>query len=73
MKKPSDKSSSEKTSLHPRNKNRDRYDLSALTEINSELKQHIRPNKYGGKSINFSNPKTSIYLLRSTIFFYKFN
>ena len=56
MKKPSDKSSSEKTRLHPRNKNRDRYDLSALTELNSELKQHIRPNKYGGKSINFSNP-----------------
>ena len=56
MKKSSNKSSSEKTRLHPRNKNRDRYDLSALTELNSELKQHIRPNKYGGKSINFSNP-----------------
>ena len=56
MKKPSVKSSSEKTRLHPRNKNRDRYDLSALTELNSELRQHIRPNKYGGKSINFSNP-----------------
>ena len=56
MKKSSNKSSSEKTRLHPRNKNRDRYDLSALTELNSELRQHIRPNKYGGKSINFSNP-----------------
>ena len=56
MKKTPEKSNQEKTRLHPRNKNRDRYDLSALTEINSELKQHIRPNKYGGKSINFSNP-----------------
>jgi 23S rRNA (adenine1618-N6)-methyltransferase len=56
MKKLSDKSSSEKTRLHPRNKNRDRYDLFALTELNLELKQHIRVNKYGGKSINFSNP-----------------
>ena len=56
MKKTPEKSNQEKTRLHPRNKNRDRYDLSALTELNSELKQHIRPNKYGGKSINFSNP-----------------
>ena len=56
MKKTPEKSSQEKTRLHSRNKNRDRYDFSALTELNSELRQHIRPNKYGGKSINFSNP-----------------
>ena len=46
----------EKTRLHPRNKNRNRYDLSALTNLNPELKQFITSNKYGGKSINFSNP-----------------
>jgi len=56
MKKPLVKSSVEKTRLHPRNKNRNLYDLSALTELNPELKQYITPNKYGGMSINFSNP-----------------
>ena len=56
MKKPLVKSNEEKTRLHPRNKNRNLYDLSALIEINPELKQYITPNKYGGKSINFSNP-----------------
>ena len=70
MKKSSDKSSSEKTRLHPRNKNRDRYDLSALTELNSELKQHIRPNKYGGKSINFSNPVAVRELNKSLLNYY---
>ena len=56
MKKPLNEASEEKTRLHPRNKNRNRYDLSALTILNPELKQYINPNKYGGESINFSNP-----------------
>jgi 23S rRNA (adenine1618-N6)-methyltransferase len=50
------KNKDEKTRLHPRNKNRNRYDLSALVILNPELKQYITPNKYGGMSIEFSNP-----------------
>ena len=46
----------EKSRLHPRNKNREKYDLSALTLCNPELKKHIIPNRSGGDSIDFSNP-----------------
>ena len=46
----------EKTRLHSRNKNRDKYDLSALTICNPELKNYIVPNRSGGDSIDFSNP-----------------
>jgi len=45
-----------KTRLHSRNKNRERYDLDALTRSNPELKNHIKPNKYGADSVDFSNP-----------------
>ena len=50
------KNNDEKTRLHPRNRNINRYDLSALVILNPELKQYITPNKYGGMSIEFSNP-----------------
>ena len=56
MKKTYVKAKEEKTRLHPRNKNRNRYDLSALVTLNPELKKYIIPNKYGGMSIEFSNP-----------------
>jgi 23S rRNA (adenine1618-N6)-methyltransferase len=46
----------EKSRLHPRNKNRDKYDLSALTLCNPELKKYIIPNRSGADSIDFSNP-----------------
>jgi 23S rRNA (adenine1618-N6)-methyltransferase len=50
------KNQQEKTRLHFRNKNRERYDLSALISANPELGDHIKPNKFGGESIDFSNP-----------------
>jgi 23S rRNA (adenine1618-N6)-methyltransferase len=50
-----EKNPQEKTTLHPRNKNRDRYDLSALTAGNPELAKYIKPNKFGEDSIDFSN------------------
>ena len=56
MKKKIAKSNEKKTRLHPRNKNRNKYDLTSLVKLNPELKQYISPNKYGGKSIEFSNP-----------------
>jgi len=52
----SEKNQQEKARLHSRNKNRERYDLSALTTTNPELKNYIMPNKFGVESVDFSNP-----------------
>jgi len=46
----------EKTTLHPRNKNRERYDLDALIMAVPELNQYVMPNKYGNDSVDFSSP-----------------
>lgn len=50
------KSQLEKKRLHVRNKNRERYDLSALIAAKPELANYIKPNKYGEDSVDFSNP-----------------
>ena len=52
----SEKSQQKKTRLHSRNKNRERYDLNALTTSNPELVNYVKPNKYGEDSVDFSNP-----------------
>ena len=52
----SGKTKQEKSRIHSRNKNREKYDLSALMVSNPELTMHIIPNKFGEKSIDFSNP-----------------
>ncbi len=46
----------EKPRLHARNKNRKRYDLTALMTTNPELVNYVKPNKYGEDSIDFSDP-----------------
>ena len=51
-----DKSQQEKTRLHPRNKNRERYNLKALIKSIPELGHYVMPNKYGEDSIDFSDP-----------------
>jgi len=45
-----------KTNLHPNNKNREQYDLQELVKDVAELKDYIKPNKYGEDSIQFSDP-----------------
>jgi len=52
----SEKNQQEKARLHSRNKNRERYDFSALTISNPELKIYVKPNKFGVDSVDFSNP-----------------
>tara|TARA_Y100000385_G_scaffold177011_1_gene183043 strand:- start:749 stop:1720 length:972 start_codon:yes stop_codon:yes gene_type:complete len=52
----SGKNQQEKSRIHSRNKNREKYDLSALMVSNPELTMHIIPNKFGDKSVDFSNP-----------------
>jgi 23S rRNA (adenine1618-N6)-methyltransferase len=52
----SGKNKQDKARLHSRNKNRERYDLSALTSSNPELTNYVKPNKFGVDSVDFSNP-----------------
>jgi 23S rRNA (adenine1618-N6)-methyltransferase len=51
-----EKTNQDKERLHSRNKNRERYDLNALTTAIPELKNFVKPNKYGGDSVDFSDP-----------------
>ena len=55
-------SKEQKSQLHSRNKNVNRYDLSALVKVKPELKNHIQPNKFGEDSINFSDPRAVKFL-----------
>lgn len=47
----------QKSELHPRNKHRERYDFSLLTESCPELKQFVKINAYNDTSIDFANPE----------------
>ncbi|RFC54726.1 23S rRNA (adenine(1618)-N(6))-methyltransferase RlmF [Brumimicrobium aurantiacum] len=62
----------DKSRLHPRNKNKGKYDLNALAKINRDLKGIIQPNKYGEDSIDFSDPR-SVKILNQTLleYYYK--
>tara|TARA_R110002049_G_scaffold231003_2_gene403188 strand:- start:3989 stop:4963 length:975 start_codon:yes stop_codon:yes gene_type:complete len=64
---PTNKDSQTKLHLHPRNKNRERYDLNALVIAVPELKGHVIPNKYGTNSVDFSNPKAVKLLNRALL------
>lgn len=46
----------EKSSLHPRNKHRSRYDFDVLLHKTPELKTFIYTNEHGIETIDFSNP-----------------
>lgn len=48
--------SKKKSRLHSRNKNRESYNLKALKLAMPKLIKHIKPNKLGKESIDFSNP-----------------
>ncbi|MEM8892372.1 MAG: 23S rRNA (adenine(1618)-N(6))-methyltransferase RlmF [Bacteroidota bacterium] len=43
--------------FHPRNKHQSSYDFPALIAAYPELKEYVRPNKYGNQSIDFFDPK----------------
>lgn len=61
-----DKKPSTKTRLHARNRNRDKYNLSALIKVVPELKNHIIQNRAGEDSVDFSNP-AAIRLLNKAL------
>lgn len=46
----------EKTSLHPRNPHRGRYDFKQLIAASPELAAFVSPNAYGDESIDFADP-----------------
>jgi 23S rRNA (adenine1618-N6)-methyltransferase len=53
---PPEKKPQEKTDLHSRNRNRERYDLGALLIAVPELGEYVKPNKFGDDSIDFASP-----------------
>jgi 23S rRNA (adenine1618-N6)-methyltransferase len=57
---------SEKSSLHPRNLHRSRYDFELLISNCPELKQHVAINIHGIETIDFSNP-VSVKLLNKAL------
>jgi 23S rRNA (adenine1618-N6)-methyltransferase len=62
----SEKNRNEKVRLHPRNKNRERYDLVALINTTPELKNYITLNTHGTESVDFANP-LAVKLLNTAI------
>ena len=60
----------EKTTLHPRNKNRFRYDFELLLKNNPDLKQYIFVNEFNVETLDFSNPKAVKSLNKSILFTY---
>lgn len=69
---PSDKPKQEKHELHPRNKNRNLYDLPALITVLPELSAYVKPNKFKDDSIDFTNP-VGVKLLNRAILKYYYN
>lgn len=55
-----------KQRLHSRNKNRERYDLTALIAAVPELENHLQLNKMGEQTVDFSSPQ-SVKLLNQAL------
>lgn len=60
----------EKIRLHPRNKNRERYDLEALLLAVPELEEYIAPSKSGEDSVDFANPLAVKFLNKALLSHY---
>ncbi len=61
-----------KSSLHIRNKHRERYDFKALIASCQELAQYVILNKYGDESIDFFNPQ-SVKMLNKALLFHHYD
>lgn len=62
--------SPEKTRLHPRNKNRELYDLKSLVQVEPMLSHYIQPNRYGEDSVNYADPEAVRLLNKALIHHY---
>ncbi|WP_232835072.1 23S rRNA (adenine(1618)-N(6))-methyltransferase RlmF [Pleomorphovibrio marinus] len=56
-----------KSSLHPRNKHRERYDFELLTQTLPALNAFVITNKYGDRTIDFFDPQAVIMLNKSLL------
>ncbi len=70
MSKPIKRKENPSIKLHPRNKNKTRYDLSAMAKTCPALQDFIQPNKRGEDSINFSDPAAVRMLNKAILQFY---
>jgi 23S rRNA (adenine1618-N6)-methyltransferase len=52
----------EKSTLHPRNKHRQRYDFDALIKTSPALARFVGNNTFGDRTIDFADPKAVIAL-----------
>lgn len=59
-----------KTTLHPRNRHRERYDFEALSGRNPTLSQFVKLNAFGDKSIDFANPAAVIALNQALLSYF---
>lgn len=59
-----------KAGLHPRNRNRKRYDLEAMAVSCPELVAFIQPNKLGKNSVDFADPEAVKALNRAILIHY---
>jgi 23S rRNA (adenine1618-N6)-methyltransferase len=57
----------EKTSLHPRNKHRQRYDFPKLMKSCPELSAFVKLNEFKDESIDFSNPEAVMMLNKALL------
>jgi 23S rRNA (adenine1618-N6)-methyltransferase len=60
----------EKSTLHPRNKHRERYDFQQLTATCPDLKPFVVTNNYGDETIDFFNPEAVKLLNKSLLMHY---
>ncbi|MDD2345934.1 MAG: 23S rRNA (adenine(1618)-N(6))-methyltransferase RlmF [Bacteroidales bacterium] len=61
-----------KTNMHPRNRNREQYNISALISVNPQLANYIKPNRNGEDSVDFSNP-VAVKILNKSLLKYYYN
>lgn len=59
-----------KSGLHPRNRNRERYDFKELIASYPELAPFVKPNPYGDESIDFADPKAVKTLNQALLLFH---
>lgn len=59
--------SAEKLVLHPKNKHRNRYDFTKLTETCPELGKYVKPTGFDDISIDFANPKAVKWLNKALL------
>ena len=60
-------SATQKSTLHPSNPHRDRYDFPSLIKATPKLAEFVSVNKYGDESIDFFNPRAVVALNKALL------